>query len=153
MEQDEPIRFYGVRETPFGCFSNFSAHAIHVDGKTWPTTEHYFQAKKFENSSYEEAIRKSNSPMLAARMGRSRKHPLRKDWESVKETVMSCALHAKFTQHEDLRELLLTTGTRTIIEASPTDRYWGEGSDRTGKNRLGVLLMRLREQLRALEPS
>ena len=40
------IYFYSVREE-YGCFSNFSAHAITLKGKRWPTTEHYFQAQKF----------------------------------------------------------------------------------------------------------
>jgi N-glycosidase YbiA len=47
--------------------------------------------------------------MVAARMGRSRKRPLRKDWESVKDRIMHEVL-AKFTQHADLREVLLGTG-------------------------------------------
>ena len=56
----------------------------------WPTTEHYFQAQKFAGTEYEEKIRLTNSPMIAARLGRSRIHPLRPDWENVK-VKKSCA--------------------------------------------------------------
>ncbi|KKL76505.1 hypothetical protein LCGC14_2044250, partial [marine sediment metagenome] len=76
------------------------------------------------------------------------RYPLRRDWESIKEGVMYDAIKAKFTQHEDLREILLSTGDAKIIENSPIDKYWGCGKKGTGKNRLGVLLMRLRNELR-----
>src|SRR6266481_1469836 len=131
------ILFYRVRE-PYGEFSNFSPHPIKMKGKTWPTSEHYFQAQKFVCTEYEEEIRRAKSPMIAARLGRSRKKPLRKDWESAKETIMQEALYAKFTLHPDLRSLLLSTGDQTIVEHTQNDKYWGDGS---GENRLGILLM------------
>ena len=59
------------------------------------------------------------------------------------------ALLAKFTQHSYLRKLLLETKERDLIEHSPYDSYWGDGGDGTGKNRLGILLMRLRHELRS----
>ena len=82
-------------------------------------------------------------------MGRSRKLPLRKDWEHVKDNVMREALMAKFTQHSDLKQQLLSTGSATIIEHTENDSYWGDGGDGSGKNKLGVLLMEIRERLRA----
>src|SRR5215831_10139858 len=114
MQTMSKILFYRVNER-FGEFSNFSPHPIKMKGKTWPTSEHYFQAQKFADTEYEEEIRRAKSPMVAARLGRSRKKPLRKDWESSKETIMREALRAKFTQHLDLRSLLLSTGEETII--------------------------------------
>jgi hypothetical protein len=67
----------------YGCFSNFSPHPVKLKGKTWPTSEHYFQAQKFAGAPDEEEVRRAKSPMVAARMGRSRKRPLRKDWEAA----------------------------------------------------------------------
>ncbi len=61
---------------------------------------------------------------------------------------MRKALYAKFSQNEQLRNLLLSTGNRDPIADSPTDGYWGRGSDGLGKNRLGMLLMELRTRLR-----
>jgi ribA/ribD-fused uncharacterized protein len=58
------------------------------------------------------------------------------------------ALWAKFTQHPELRSLLLSTGDETIVEHTENDNYWGDGGDGSGRNRLGVLLMELREKLR-----
>ena len=141
------IHFYRVSE-PFGALSNFSPHPFQLKGVTWPTSEHYFQAQKFAGSPDEEEIRTTASPMIAARMGRDRKRPLRGDWETVKEQIMREALHAKFTQHADIRELLLSTGDALLIEHTKNDRYWADGGDGTGRNRLGHLLMELRDELR-----
>ena len=141
------ILFYRVSE-PFGAFSNFSAHPIELSGRVWPTSEHYFQAQKFACTEYEETIRQAKSPMIAAHLGRSRQVPIRPDWETVKEDVMRAALYAKFTQHPALRDMLLETGEAELIEHTKNDGYWGDGRTGNGKNRLGVLLMELREKLR-----
>jgi ribA/ribD-fused uncharacterized protein len=67
------IEFYEVSE-PYGEFSNFAPFPVEINGKHWPTTEHYFQAQKFVGTEREEAIRLAASPMIAARMGRSRQY-------------------------------------------------------------------------------
>ncbi len=141
------ILFYRITE-PYGAFSNFSPHPVELKGRVWPTSEHYFQAQKFAGTEHEEAVRLAKSPMVAARMGRSREHPLRPDWETVKEDIMREVLRAKFTQHPPLRSLLLSTGDAELIEHTTNDTYWADGGDGTGKNRLGRLLMELRAELR-----
>jgi ribA/ribD-fused uncharacterized protein len=142
------VEFYSTRGE-HGCFSNFYRAAIRLRGKSWPTSEHYFQAQKFAGTDYEEEIRQAKTPSEAARLGRSRKHPLRRDWERVKEEIMREALVAKFVQHPDLREVLLGTGEAELVEHTANDSYWGDGGDGSGRNRLGYLLMEVREQLRA----
>lgn len=142
------INFYST-SGEYGCFSNFSRHAIHLKGKRWPTTEHYFQAQKFAGEPDEEEIRTAGKPSLAASMGRDRKRPLRRDWEGVKDKIMLGALRAKFTQHDDLKATLLGTGDAKLVEHTENDSYWGDGGDGSGKNRLGLLLMQLRTELRA----
>jgi len=142
------IHFYSASDE-YGCFSNFSPHPIRLKGKTWPTSEHYFQAQKFAGTPDEEEVREAKSPMIAARMGRSRKRPLRKDWESAKDAIMHEAVLAKFKQHEDLRRILVATGDAEIVEHTKNDRYWGDGGDGRGKNMLGKILMRVREELRS----
>ncbi len=138
--QDTIINFYSTSDD-YGDFSNFAAWPIKVDGKTWPTSEHYFQAQKFLDEKYREEIRRVSSPMVAARMGRDRSKPLRKNWESVKEQVMRKALRAKFEQHAELRALLLATAPAKLVEHTENDAYWGDGGHGKGKNRLGYLLM------------
>ncbi len=145
------IHFYSTSEE-YGCFSNFSAHPLRIGGNLWPTSEHYFQAQKFKEVEYQEKIRKTNSPMIAARMGRDRKKPLRRDWESVKVGVMRDAVRAKFTQHADIREILLSTGDAKIVEHTERDSYWGDGGDGSGKNMLGRILMEIRDELKESPP-
>ncbi|MBE9014261.1 NADAR family protein [Pseudanabaenaceae cyanobacterium LEGE 13415] len=139
----ETINFYHL-DKPYGYFSNFARYSIDIHGKTWATSEHYFQAQKFPGTPHEEEIRQAKSPREAAEMGRDRSRPLRPDWEAVKDDVMREALYAKFTQHADLKEKLLATGDAVLVEHTRNDSYWGDGGDGSGRNMLGKLLMELR---------
>ena len=143
----ELIHFYRVQD-PFGCFSNFAPYPIVLHGKEWPTSEHYFQAQKFAGTPHEEEIRQVRSPAIAARMGRSRKRPLRPDWETVKDEIMGEAVWAKFSQHPELRAILLSTNDALIVEHTSRDSYWGDGGGGHGQNRLGQILMQVRDRLR-----
>lgn len=147
MSDKKVINFYSTKDD-YGCFSNFSAHQIFAKDKTWKTSEHYFQAQKFAGTEHEEQLRLTDSPMQVAKMGRDRKRPLRKDWEVVKDDIMREALRAKFTQHEDLKKILLETGEAILVEHTKNDSYWADGGDGSGKNMLGILLMELREELK-----
>ncbi|GHO80941.1 hypothetical protein KSD_87120 [Ktedonobacter sp. SOSP1-85] len=145
-----PIYFYTAREEPHGCFSNFSRHGIDLDGAWWPTVEHYFQAQKFAGTPYANKIRTAFTPKQAADLGRSRQHPLRPDWEQVKDEIMLKAVRRKFELHAHLRKLLLATGAEELIENAPSDYYWGCGSDGSGQNKLGQILMQVRMELSSL---
>lgn len=141
------INFYKTND-PYGEFSNFSRHPIYVNDKLYPTTEHYFQSQKFVGTTHEDVVRLCGKPSEAARMGRDRNLPLRKDWEEVKEGIMKTALLAKMDQYPKIKELLLSTGDAEIVEHTENDNYWADGGDGSGKNRLGVLLMEIREELK-----
>jgi hypothetical protein len=140
------IYFYSTRDK-YGCFSNFSPHGFELDGVWWFTSEHYFQAQKFAGTPHAEQIRQVKTPKDAARMGRERSRPLRPDWEQVKDDIMRKAVLRKFETHADIREVLLSTGNELIVENAPGDYYWGCGADGSGKNRLGQILMEVREIL------
>ncbi|WP_041226400.1 NADAR family protein [Crinalium epipsammum] len=142
------IYFYSTRENPYGCFSNFSAHGFNLDEAWWRTSEHYFQAQKFIGTPHVEQIRLVLTPKDAAKMGRERFRPLRSDWEQVKDDVMLKAVLCKFQTHADICEILLSTGNQLIVENSPIDYYWGCGADGSGKNKLGQVLMQVRDLLR-----
>jgi ribA/ribD-fused uncharacterized protein len=142
------IKFYGTQDE-YGCLSNFYPATFALNGCSWPTVEHYFQAQKFPDTDYEQAIRRAKSPAKAKSMGRTRSRRLRNDWERVKNGIMREAVLAKFTQHADLRVVLLGTADAILMENSPTDTYWGIGSHGGGKNMLGKILMSVREELRA----
>ena len=85
--------------------------------------------------------------MIAARMGRDRKKKLRRDWKLVKVSVMREAPIAKFEQHPQLRDLLLSTADAKLVEHTERHDYWGDGGDGSGRNMLGQLLMEVRRRL------
>ncbi|HEY1353151.1 MAG TPA: NADAR family protein [Ktedonobacteraceae bacterium] len=142
------ILFYSTLEQPYGCFSNFSAHGFELDNTWWPTSEHYFQAQKFAGTPFAEQVRQASSPKEAARIGRQRTLPLRPDWERVKDEIMLQAVLRKFEAHADIRATLLETEDEEIIENTTTDHYWGCGTDGSGQNMLGKILMQVRQILR-----
>ena len=101
---------------------------------------------KFHNSKYEEIIRQSETPILAKLRTQDliKLQPLQ-NWNDKKEDIMLRGLEAKFSQHPDLTEILVSTRNKTLIERTDLDDYWGDGKDGKGQNRLGFLLMKIRE--------
>ena len=119
-----------------------------IDGKVWPTVEHYFQAMKSLIDSEHEIIRLARGPGEAKKLGQAVR--MRSDWEDVKFTFMLIALRAKFSQHPQMKEILIKTGDRDIYEDSPYDKIWGtgiRGGIGVGSNKLGKALMQLRLEL------
>ena len=143
----EAIEFNFKSET-HSELSNFYNAPFVVEGKTYPTVEHFFQSQKFPGDPVlQEKIRKAKTPVGAKRMGRTQSPYFRDDWEQVKETIMAEGLHAKFTQNSEVRALLLGTGNAMLIEKAPRDSYWGSGPNGCGRNRMGRLLEKLRKEL------
>ncbi len=140
------IYFY-TKNDPFGDFSNFSKHGIEMDAIWWPTVEHYFQAQKFTDQDYKNRIQTAHTAKQAAELGRSRKAPIRSDWETVKDEIMYRAVLQKFKTHQALAALLLSTAQEHIVENAPGDYYWGCGKDGTGLNKLGKILMSVRKDI------
>lgn len=86
---------------------------------------------------------------MIKKMGRMRKVKLRDDWETVKEEIMMTALRTKFLTYDKLKQLLLSTGDKMLVEHTTNDTYWADGGGNgKGLNRLGVLLVELRTELR-----
>lgn len=143
------IYFYKVNE-PYGCFSNFSPHGIHIHGQYWPTVEHYYQAQKFVGTNHEPIIKVIHgvkTPEEAASLGRDPVRQVRPDWEDVKLPLMREAVLTKFLTHLDIQAILLDTGDRLLVENSATDYYWGCGKDKTGQNHLGKILISVRQEI------
>lgn len=160
--------FFRESDQQTGYLSNFYPSPIHLDGKTWPSVEHFYQAQKVlpAHPQFAEKIRLATTPYAAKLLGglnrQALRFPLHKktlgplleqaendgvtlrtDWEKVKERVMEEALQAKFQQHPELRKRLLAADPLTLREESPYDSYWGTGRDGSGLNRLGTLLGRV----------
>lgn len=143
---EEPLYFY-TKTMPFWGLSNFSPPGIEVEGIYWPTVEHFFQAQKFVEQQIQDRIRQAATPKEARALGQSRKHKLKQGWDSIREEVMLFGLRIKF-KNQQARELLLSTGSRTLVESSPFDYFWAAGQDGSGQNKLGHLLMQVRSELR-----
>jgi len=127
--------------------SNFYPSAITMEGITYPTVEHYFQAMKTTSITQRKEIAKASNPGSAKRLGR--RILLRKDWELVKINFMIEGLLEKFTTHLELREKLLKTAPHQLIEGNTWgDKYWGICNNE-GQNVLGSMLMLIRNTLGA----
>lgn len=125
--------------------SNFFPVEVVLDGVTFPSVEHAFQAAKSLSVEERSFIRDARSPGEAKR--RARRVSIRDDWELVRDDVMLDLLRKKFAVPE-LRVLLLATGDRSIVELNDwADTYWGVCGGE-GRNRLGELLEQVREELR-----
>ncbi|MBS0196796.1 MAG: NADAR family protein [Planctomycetes bacterium] len=148
MNEPTVIRFYFCREE-HGYLSNLARYPIEIDGRIWPTNEHYYQAQKFTDPQYAQEIFAARSATKAARLGQRRPDLVRPDWATLKEIVMLRALRAKFSQHAELALRLTATGHARLVEHTHLDSYWADGGDGSGLNRLGALLEQVREELRA----
>ncbi len=95
------------------------------------------------------AIRKADKPVIAKSLADKNKAAIRPDWDAIKDDVMYRAVRRKFELHPELRTMLLATGDEDIVESAPTDTYWGVGRDGTGLNKLGKIIARIRDELRA----
>jgi ribA/ribD-fused uncharacterized protein len=144
----DSIVFYS-KNPQYREFSNFYPANITIDGKLYPSVEHYFQAAKFPDTpDYAETIRVAKTPAQAKRLGKTRTVPVKAEWNTVRDDVMAKALKEKFgPAHPNLMKKLLETGNRPLVDGSPMDSYWGIGRNKKGKNRLGELLMKIRGEL------
>ncbi|MBD1862664.1 MULTISPECIES: NADAR family protein [Trichocoleus] len=142
-----PVYFYDVYENPYGCFTNFSRHGCELDGDWWLTSEHYFQAQKFIGTPHAEQIRKLPTPRDAFNTAQTLKPFVRSDWLKARDDVMRKAVLRKFEFNPGIKAVLLATGDALLVENSPVDNYWGCGADGKGQNRLGQILMEVRDQL------
>lgn len=124
--------------------SNFYPCIVKYDGVEYPTAEHAYQAAKTDLPFFKRAIKEAPTPGEAKKIGR--KAPLRKDWEGIREKVMFEIILDKFSR-EPLRSLLWDTGLSYLEETNSWgDTFWGV-CEEVGKNRLGFLLMRVRDHL------
>jgi ribA/ribD-fused uncharacterized protein len=144
----EQERFTLSRIDPTNPLAAYSKHGFELDGEQWPSVEHYYQAMKFEESEYRESIRNATHPADATKLGKSKKHGRRKDWDKIKVTYMTRATYIKCRTHPEVAAALLASGEKPIVETSQYDYFWGCGRDMRGNNAFGKMLMGVREKLR-----
>ena len=139
------MKIKNFTNTEHRFLSNFYPCTITFMDITYPSVEHAFQASKTLDMEIREKIAKAPTPGKAKKMGRKVK--LRFDWEDVKEVFMFLLLQKKFAIPK-LQRKLLATGDAELVEGNNWgDTYWGVCKG-IGKNRLGELLMRVRQEIK-----
>ena len=128
--------------------SNFYPFKLIYNGIEYQNTEAAFQAQKCKYLPERNQFSKLN-PSEAKRLGR--RVELRPDWEQVKDSIMYNIVLTKFSSDEYLAYKLLKTGEEVLMEGNTwKDTYWGVDLDTMqGKNKLGLILMKVRDVLRA----
>ncbi len=143
------------------CFSQWYPIAFEEDGILYPTAEHYMMAHKaklFKDNAIFEEIIMSKHPNDVKKLGRKVKNFDTKIWDAHKYEIVKKANYQKFSQNKKLKEFLVNTKDRIIVEASPVDAIWGIGMAQDhgnilnpmkwrGENLLGFALMEVREEL------
>ena len=132
----DEIRFYRASEKPFGAFSNLYRREIEFEGELYPTSEHAYQAGKARKAEVKKWLMEAPSPSLLAMAAHGLYYwDVAPGWSTNKFDRMRAVLRAKFTQHADLRDLLLSTGKAQLIETATVDnevnRLWGGQRRRT----------------------
>ena len=144
---DNTVYFHG-KEEPYYEFTNSAPYGFFSNNTFWQTAEHYFQAQKFPKMALYEEVRQARTPAAARELAQLNQRRWRSDWDEVSEGVMGDALRQKFADNPPLKQLLLSTGQRPLVAADHEDPIWGFGPDRQGENKLGQILMELRDQYR-----
>lgn len=142
----DAIRF-NSRTPKWDWLSNFSPHPVNYNGIRYPTAEHAYQAQKFDDEARRRLIANLKLPR-DAKAAAPHDDELPDQWYLLdRDRVMREVLTVKFSDGL-LRRRLLGTGTTALVHLAPWDDYWGTGKDERGGNRMGVILMELRERLR-----
>jgi ribA/ribD-fused uncharacterized protein len=143
------------------CFSQWWSSSFEIDGVNYLTAEHYMMAEKarlFGDNAACEKILSAPHPDAAKKFGREVKGFDEEIWSKHRFEIVFQGNKAKFGQNDELKEFLLNTKDRILVEASPYDRIWGiglaeEDAEATnpenwkGLNLLGFALMKVRAEL------
>ena len=166
--QPDFLMFWGHRPSLAGgvgrgCLSQWWPATFTVDGLAYHSAEHFMMAAKallFGDAETADRIRQAPHPGAAKALGREVRGFDEQRWVDHRFDLVVVGNLAKFGQHQDLRDFLLGTGSKVLVEASPRDAIWGIGlasdDDRAaspehwpGLNLLGFALMEVRHQLEA----
>lgn len=144
-DTEKQIFFY---EREFYFLSNYSSFALEWKGELYMTSEHVYHSEKFEDENLKKQIKNIRSAHDSHEFAETHKDKRRKDWDKIKLDVMKEILRAKAEQHLYIKEKLLQSSGKELIENSPLDSFWGWGPDGNGENHLGKLWMEIREEFR-----
>lgn len=157
MEQKKETAYGFVGDYAF-C-TNFYKADVMYEGILYPSTEHAYQAAKSLDPTFRQWVASLPLPGIAKHAGNNKLGEqqfvqciLRKDWDDVKLQVMEDVCRDKFTRHPKLMDMLLATGDTELIEYNNwRDHFWGKSFQGVGRNELGKVLMKLRNEFRTLK--
>ena len=143
------------------CLSQWYAASFWQDEVRYACAEQYMMAKKAECFGDKETLGQilaTKDPAQMKALGRQVRGFDAKVWDEVKFSIVLNASYLKFSQNATLRDFLLLTGSRVLVEASPVDKIWGIGMSADdenaqnpmkwrGQNLLGFALMRARDEI------
>ncbi|WP_444905475.1 NADAR family protein [Microbulbifer sp. SSSA008] len=159
------IFFWGHQEigsqVSKSCFSQWYESKFVEDANKFITAEHYMmyhKAKLFGDDSACKKVLLAGTPGEAKAIGRGVRGFQQEIWNEKRFEIVVNANFAKFSQNSELKQFLLNTEDRVLVEASPVDRIWGIGlaqdnsssenpNDWKGLNLLGFALMEVRARL------
>lgn len=152
----EEVCFYRASDRPYGVLSNLYRREITFESVAYPTAEHAYQAGKARKEAVRDWLLAAPSPSLLAMAAHGLYYwDVAPGWSTKKFVRMRAVLLAKFSQHRDLRDILIGTGEARLVESATVDtavnRLWGQVNG-IGQNMLGKLLMEVRAELRAPHP-
>ncbi len=141
----------GFYPREFYTFDNFSSFQVDYKGCRWATSEHAYQASHFFETAPEvaEQIHKARSAHEAYSIANDNENKEPDNWNEIKVGIMYEICKLKLLQNPYVKKKLELSGDLDIVEDSPKDDFWGWGAKRDGRNELGKIWMRLREELRA----
>ena len=164
MENSNFVFFWGhtAKKVIKACFSQWYVAPFEIEGKQYICAEQYMMEQKallFGNVEIAQKIMETEDPSVHKALGREIVGFVEEIWNQHKYQFVLNANMAKFSQNEPLKEFILSTGSKILVEASPYDKIWGIGmraSDENitnpslwqGQNLLGIALMEVRETLR-----
>lgn len=130
-------------------FDNFAPFQIEWRGKLYPTAEHAYQAAHFieTNPDLAEQIRQTVSPREASDVANLNSDQDDPAWKDKRLVVMEELIRNKIEQHAYVKQMLLKSGDKDIVEMNDDDAYWGWGHDHNGENHLGQIWMKLRSEI------
>ncbi|GAB7346551.1 hypothetical protein MBLNU457_5229t1 [Dothideomycetes sp. NU457] len=158
-----PVFFWREFEQPYGFLSQWYESTFEHEGVNYTSTEMwmmYQKAKLFGDEAIAEEMLDATKPAQFKALGRKVKGFDEKKWNANKLRIVEEGNYLKFTKcenHTELSKMLLATGEREIVEASPYDKIWGigfkaDGAERCrkhwGQNLLGIAITNVRTRLR-----
>ncbi len=169
LTKEDFVFFWGHHKGKNGvsksCFSQWYPCLFTIDGQQYNCAEQYMMAQKANVFGDEEVMNQilaETDQMTIKRLGRLVKNYDDSVWTEIRFQIVVEGNLAKFSQNEDLRHFLLSTGDKILVEASPKDTIWGIGFDEfapeatnpalwNGENLLGFALMEVRDRLKEID--